>query len=349
MRGVFVVLVWMPLFSACMTEDLHTVLKRQENNEIRITELEKLCRSINEQIMNLKRIINAVDEGDCVTGILETADGYSLTFEKNGTMNLPFGNKGENGDQGESGENGNDGTNGTDGIDGTNALLIGTRRDVDDLYYWTQTLEGVTTWLQDENGNKLPVNGTKGDAGDSGDAGDEGAAAMAPVIGVNNDGFWTINNVPLKDVNGNKVSYKGPAGEKGDRGDQGVVGTANAGIFKDVEVRDDSVVFVLKKPENVRFTLPRWYPVEFELAVGGELSFGVCETKTLAFTSAYVTDVKVIVPHRWKVRVDMPGKLFFLTSPSQDEENAEREGEVAAFAFDGNGQKVSRSVKVIVH
>jgi hypothetical protein len=55
--------------------------------------------------------------------------------------------------------------------------IIGVQ-EYEGVYYWTQTINGVTTWLTDKNGNKLPVSGKD---------------AMTPMIQVNVDGYWVIS------------------------------------------------------------------------------------------------------------------------------------------------------------
>lgn len=65
------------------------------------------------------------------------------------------------------------------------------------VYYWTQTINGITTWITDNEGNKLPVSGK---------------SAVIPMIQVNIEGYWVISYdngitwVVITDENGKAIS-----------------------------------------------------------------------------------------------------------------------------------------------
>lgn len=68
------------------------------------------------------------------------------------------------------------------------APILGVRLNEDDqLYYWTTTIGNETSWLIN-NGKKVPVCG------------------YTPEMGVNADGYWTINGETLKDKQGNPIT-----------------------------------------------------------------------------------------------------------------------------------------------
>lgn len=68
--------------------------------------------------------------------------------------------------------------------------VIGTRND-GGVLYWTITRNGKTEDLKDVDGSRLPVTG------------------RAPQIGIDTEGFWTLNNVRIKDADGNPVASEG--------------------------------------------------------------------------------------------------------------------------------------------
>ena len=65
-------------------------------------------------------------------------------------------------------------------------------------YYWTKTVNGVTTWLTDDEGRKLPVTGEGGSGG-----------GVTPIIRVNTAGNWIVSYdngitwVIINDTDGN--------------------------------------------------------------------------------------------------------------------------------------------------
>src|SRR5699024_2838860 len=133
---------------------------------------------------------------------------------------------------------GSDGADGDDGAAGTAAPIIGVSKESDGIYYWTVTYaDGTTDWLyyDETKTQKIPVTGPKGETGDQGDDG------ITPVMGVDAEGFWTVDygEGPKRiiDANGNAV----PAG-----------GTAGDSLFEDIDTSDDDfVVFSLSNGEVI--------------------------------------------------------------------------------------------------
>lgn len=58
------------------------------------------------------------------------------------------------------------------------------------VYYWIQILNGVTTWLTDKDGNKLPVSGKDGKDGENGKNGSNG---ITPMLRVDSQGYWQVS------------------------------------------------------------------------------------------------------------------------------------------------------------
>ena len=69
-----------------------------------------------------------------------------------------------------------------------NVPYIGVRKDEENgLYYWTLTSDGVTDYLLDDNGEKIPVSG------------------KTPEVSVDSEGYWTVLGQRLTDTNGNPI------------------------------------------------------------------------------------------------------------------------------------------------
>jgi outer membrane murein-binding lipoprotein Lpp len=97
------------------------------------------------------------------------------------------------------------------GAAGANAPVVGIDKD-GDVYYWTLTTDDQITWLTDAQGNKLPVSG------------------VTPVVGVDANGYWTVNGVQITDANGQTVKAKGEDGDS---------------FFSSVEDGETTVTFTL--------------------------------------------------------------------------------------------------------
>lgn len=74
--------------------------------------------------------------------------------------------------------------------DVVNAPIIGTKEE-NGVLYWTVTTGGKTEFLKDNDGAKIPV------------------AGRAPQMGVDKDGYWTVNGIRITDANGNPFKAEG--------------------------------------------------------------------------------------------------------------------------------------------
>ena len=89
--------------------------------------------------------------------------------------------------------------------------IIGMKAD-GEIYYWTVTTGGKTSWLLDTDGAKIPVTG------------------RTPEIGVDDQGYWTLFGKRITDASGNPVKAEGKS----------------ASVITKVEMKDDgTVVFTL--------------------------------------------------------------------------------------------------------
>lgn len=106
------------------------------------------------------------------------------------------------------------------------------------VYYWVQILNGVTTWLTDKEGNRLPVSGKDGKDGVNGTNGTNG---ITPLLRIDSQGYWQVS------YDGGK-SYTYVTNEYGQR----VSATSGAGgecnckqFFRDVYFKDGRLYLIL--------------------------------------------------------------------------------------------------------
>lgn len=104
-----------------------------------------------------------------------------------------------------------------------NVPIIGVAK-YEGRYYWTKTINGVTTWLTDDEGLMLPVTGNSS------------TNVVTPIIRVNNAGYWIISYdngttwVTINDMDGTPVQ---------------VGGCDCVPFFKNVYVENDYLVLIL--------------------------------------------------------------------------------------------------------
>ena len=112
--------------------------------EERLTNLETICKDLNEDISSISSIIEVMQENDYVTGVSKIIKdgkeiGYTISFNKNEDITI---------------YNGADGQNGING----STPSIGVDQDSDQKWYWT--VDG--NWITDKNGNKILAAGVDG-------------------------------------------------------------------------------------------------------------------------------------------------------------------------------------------
>ena len=223
-RLFFALLAIMAL--SCSKFDDSEIWDKLNNHESRITELEKLCKEMNAEIIKLQTLVSAFENNDYIINAspLVTGDGYTFVF-KSGKSVVIY--------NGKDGEDGKDGTNGTNGINGTTPQ-IGVKQDTDGFYYWTVNGE----WLL-VDGNKVRASATDGANGKNGNDG------VTPTFKIE-DGNWYISydNEKTWEFLGRATGKDGLAGEDGDS------------LFKKVYIEDGYVCFELNDEEKTVIRIP---------------------------------------------------------------------------------------------
>lgn len=195
--------------------------------EERIASLEEMLSSMNKDISSISTIVNALQDNITVTNIEQKENSYTITFSNDKKITI---------------------TNGKDGEDGKDAPIIGI--DIfEGSYFWTQTIQGVKTWLTDSNGDKIPVTGEGG---------------ITPRLKVSATGYWMvsydngISYTQIVDDKGKPVLAVGKDGTDGEDGKDGIDGSDGEdgkdgdSFFKDVKVEGNELVLILKDGTTLR-------------------------------------------------------------------------------------------------
>ena len=153
------------LLTGCY-DDTH-ILESLKNQQEQIDELKDMCARYNTSIEALQAVVSALQTKDYVTDVTPINQGseivgYTITFEKSGSVSI---------------YNGKDGADGVDG----HTPVIGVDQWTDGLWYWT--IDG--DWLLDSEGNMIRAvgtDGTDGKDGADGADGSDGKDGFTPVL-----------------------------------------------------------------------------------------------------------------------------------------------------------------------
>ena len=214
-------------------------------------------------------------------------DGYILHFS-DGTKAVI-----KNGKNGVNGTNGTNGKDGKDGKDGLNAPVIDVAQE-NGIYYWTITTDGVTNWLLDEEGNKLPVSGKDGENGENGEIGENG---ITPLLKIDVEGYWMVSYDQgttydyVLNADDNKVNAVGPKGETGAAGSNGATGDSK---FLSVVDNGDGTVTITLTNNDV-FTFAKVASVQFK--IGDDV---LTSTQGIALTAGTPLVLNYVVPDNFK-------------------------------------------------
>lgn len=207
---------------------------------------------------------------------------------------------------------GSNGSNGQDGTDGKSAYELA----VENGYSGT-----IEEWLES-------LNGSNGQDGSDGSDGENGKDGITPILGVDAEGYWTIdtgNGVQrLKDVNGEEVKA---IGQDGTDGKDGMDGTS---FFNDVRYDENSVYFTF--PDGKTISIPLSKGVSFTVTgVSSEQLFEYGETRTFDIAQNNIAQISISKPDGWKVSV--LGDVLTVIAPPQENTFAEESGEIAITAM----------------
>lgn len=109
------------LVVSCTKYDDSAINSRIDQLQLVVAELEERCQAMNNNILSLQQVVNAVRNHEGIVDVRDLADGtgYSITFSSGRTITL---------------HNGNNGKDGKDGEDGRTPA-VSVRMDSDGVYY----------------------------------------------------------------------------------------------------------------------------------------------------------------------------------------------------------------------
>lgn len=195
----------------------------------RIKSIEEKIESMNKGITSMVDIVSALDKRLYITNITPQSKGYKIVFSDGSQITI---------------SDGKDGEDGKDGVDGKDAPIINVRL-YEGRYYWTQTINGETDWLYDNEGNKVPASGMD---------------AATPLLKVDSDGYWIISYdngntyARVLDENGNAIRAVGQDGQDGHDGKDG------DSFFASVEIIGDELWLTLKDGSEIVLPIGKQSP-----------------------------------------------------------------------------------------
>ena len=122
--------------------------------DYRVTVLEGLVGQVNSELVAIHTVTDVIADGDYITNVTENEEGYILTFNKHGAIQLKHG---------------------ADGQDAKSPDISVEKAD-DGNWYWKVN----DKWLTDADGNRIRSNGVDG-------------KAVAPQVRISPSGEWEIS------------------------------------------------------------------------------------------------------------------------------------------------------------
>lgn len=184
----FCILACLVLFNSCKDYDDSEIQNKIGDFKQRIEVLRTKVNKLNEDISKL----GYLTEGNVITSVSQNTDGkYVITYKdsNNEEKAIIIATK----------------------DDVIEVPVLGVRQDeTDRLYYWTTTMDGETSWLTNDNEEKIPVCG------------------YTPKLSIDDEGYWTVNGTRLTDKAGKPI----------------VATTEATAIFKNLSKTDDGTLEV---------------------------------------------------------------------------------------------------------
>ena len=287
--------------NSCQFDDTHLKDSLEDLNE-RVDALEDFCDQIQSEIETLQDIIQKLQEKVTVNNVVDNGDGYTINFSDGTSVTIT---------DGEDGKDGQDGQDGEDGMTPPTIIVM----EENGVYYWGyEYADGSRDFIEDENGDKIPVTGE------------------APQVRINPEtGNWEIST-------DGGITWE-------DTGMPSTGAGTGESIFAGVD-EDENYVYLTLRDGTV-ITLPKTSELAFDFGTNGEtLYFERGESKTLTYTLSGATDVTITKPDGWRAAIEETG--FVITAPAAENTFAETEGLVTVIVISANGQTLIAEQPVII-
>lgn len=287
------------LFTACSEYDDTDILNRVGSLEERVADLEETVAALNQDIAGVKTLVEAMQNNVYVSKIVEGETGYEVYFTNGEMISIADGKAGEN------------------GKDGNTVTIV----LEDGEYYWAVIENGTTTFLTDDQGNKLPV---KGDA------------PLMRVTMEGETGYWEVSydngqsweRILLED--GTPVTTSGGGG----------------GLFKEVyeDTENNKVVFVFLNGDTLEIELRGDLYMNFKKEITNlVVEFG--KSATVELEAVGVLKTVVTTPDEWKAAYK-EGVLTVTAPAAEHASCADLSGEVSVIYFGSENQSSVVTVPV---
>lgn len=262
---VFVLVITAMLAYSCAYDDSE-IRKEIDLIKTDITGLKKETTAI-------KEIVDALNKGKYISAVEEQTgkNSYKITFSDGKTIEVK---------------------------DGKAVPVIGVKEE-DGNYYWTITTDGKTDFLLDNNGDKLPVSGKQGEAGKPGQPGNDG---KTPELGIDAEGYWTVNGKRIIDANNKEVKAEGE------------------GFIKEILEEDEEVIFILADDTEIKIPkLPDTHLYFTEAADNPIFVFKPGEQKRMRIAYSNIVKMQITnIPDGWEVNLHKPDKYVNVKAPSSN-------------------------------
>lgn len=252
-----------------------------------IENIKKDLASLKTQVTSIQTLVDALNQGKVITKLepLNGDKGYKITFNDGASIEI---------------------------LNGEEAPMIGIRES-EGIYYWTITTNDETDFLLDEEGQKMRVSGKDGIDGNPG---------KTPKMGIDSEGYWTIDGVRIKDADGNLVEAKGDS------------------FFKEINEDDNAVTFVLADGSTIVIPKSEGTFISFEKTI---VIFNPGQAQRLRFNYANMQSLEIISqPEGWVTNIHQPSKYVNVVAPM----SGFGMGEIKLQGLDKNGQTYIAIVKV---
>lgn len=271
-------------FSSCYNDD---DLKNSISDlEDRVDKLEASLENVKTDISTLQALTS---DNKLIASVLENEDGsYTIKFSDNTEVTIQ---------------------NGEDGEDAPQITVI---KDEDGIYYWGITgIDGNKTFLEDGEGNKMPVTTT------------------APQIRINEKtNEWEISSDGGKTWESTGVCASGES-------------TGETSLFSEVSDDDDYAYFTLTDGTVLKVMKSKDLKCE---VLSGKQYFANGEEKLIPVEMSAVSKFTVTKPDGWKA--SLTGKGLTIIAPVKENPYAEVSGKVSIVAVASNGKSIITEIPV---
>lgn len=229
---------------------------------IEIDKIKEDISSLKTQVSTMQTVVDAFNEGKVITNVVEISGGKGskITFNDGTTIEI---------------------------VNGKDAPVIGVE-EFEDVYYWTLTTNGNTSFLVDNNNQKLPVSGRPGVPGEEG---------KTPQLEIDVEGYWTVNGIRVKDSNNNVVKAKGDS------------------FFKGIEENEESVTFILADDSTIVIAKSVGAFLRF---VDDASLFNANQSKSITFQYANLHSLEIVSqPEGWVINIHAPQKYINVTASNE--------------------------------